>query len=168
MTGSSAMIHGRDTAPKRARARVALPIVCCTAVLACAAWAAWPLSEQRIEVAPISGPMPRAVAMDTIALDLAPFHAPLWVAPPAPPPSPVAAAPPPPLRLHLIAILRGSGPERPYRAALYDPESDKLIFVGPGDSIDGRTIERVGASELSLLDHGVTRTLSLNTEGGAP
>ena len=35
-------------------------------------------------------------------------------------------------------------------------------------TIAGRTIERIGAADLSLLDNGLTRTLSLRTEGRGP
>ena len=134
-------------------------------VLACAAWALRPLgAPPRVPASPIATPAahdgPAQPALDTAA-----FRAPLWVTPPAPPPPPGPTPPPPPLRLQLIAILK-EGAE--YRAALYDPDADALTVVGAGDTIAGRTVERIGAADLSLKDHGLTRTLSLRTDGGTP
>jgi hypothetical protein len=95
-------------------------------------------------------------------LDLAAFHAPLWVVPPPPPPPAAPAPPPPPLKLQLIAIVReGEG----YKAALYDPDQDKLFIVGTGERIAGRIIEEVRAGDLTIQDHGISRTLALKSEG---
>jgi hypothetical protein len=48
-----------------------------------------------------------------------------------------------------------------YRASLYDPDSDKVLEVGPGETIAGRTVESVTAAEVKIKDGGLTRTLSL-------
>jgi len=107
-----------------------------------------------------------------VALDDAAFHAPLWLAPP-PPPAPAAEPPKPeplaPLKLQLLAIVRGPGAEEetPYRAMLYDPDSDKIIEVAAGDLIAGRTVVGVTPHEITLRDRAGTRTLSLRSEGSA-
>jgi hypothetical protein len=132
-------------------------------ILACGVWALRPLGSPTVVSSSVSRPAPRDEPVQ-VALDTAAFRAPLWVAPPAPPPAPAPAPPPPPLKLQLIAILK-EGSE--YRAALYDPEADTLTVVGRGDTIAGRTIERIGAADLDLSDRGLKRTLSLRTDGGA-
>ena len=141
-----------------------LPAVCMLAILISALFAAWRVTKPTMEAPSITVAAAGAAEPGVAPLDTSVFRTPLWVAPPAPPPGPVAAAPPPPLRLQLVAILRDKGE---YRAALYDPDADKLVVVGPGDIIAGRTIERVGAADLSLRDNGLSRTLSLRTDGGA-
>jgi hypothetical protein len=154
-----------QAAPARSgvRHRQVLPIAAAAATVTCGTWALWPLRTEPFSVPSIIGNRGESSPSAAVALDMTPFHAPLWVAPPAPPPPPPAAALPAPLKLQLIAILRDG--DAGYRAALYDPDTDKLTIVGTGDSIAGRTIERIGAADLSLKVGGLTRTLSLRTEG---
>jgi hypothetical protein len=130
-------------------------------VTGCALWAFWPLPRERVE-APSTDPVAAPQQHDDAPppVDLAAFNAPLWVAPPPPPaPAPVVAAPPkPPLKLQLIAIVR-EGEAR--KAAIYDPDQDRLFIVGKGDSVAGRVIEEVRASDLTLTDNGGKATLAL-------
>jgi hypothetical protein len=138
------------------------------AIAACGAWAFWPLAASPVAAPVVLVDSSTPDAAPRVCLDTNAFRAPLWVSPPAPPPPPapsVAAAPPPSLKLQLIAILREGGQ---FRAALYDPDADKLTVVGPGDSISGRTVERIGAADLALKDQGLVRTLSLRMDGGRP
>jgi hypothetical protein len=95
-------------------------------------------------------------------LNLAAFRAPLWVVPPPPPVAAAPPPPPPPLKLQLVAIVREG---EVCKAALYDPDQDKLFIVGKGERIAGRIIEEVRAGDLTIRDHGVNRTLALKTEG---
>jgi hypothetical protein len=155
--GAAANSAGLPSVPSLRR-----PVVVASAVVAaCAVWAFWPMPREQVEapsIEPVATPQQHDGA--PAPLDLAAFNAPLWVAPPPlPPPAPVVAAPPkPPLKLQLIAIVR-EGEAR--KAAIYDPDQDRLFIVGKGDSIAGRVIEEVRASDLTLTDNGAKATLAL-------
>jgi hypothetical protein len=143
-----------------------LPILACgVAVLTCGLWAFWPLDRTLVEAPAITVAAAGGGPSGPVPLDLAAFRAPLWVAPPAPPAPVAAAPPPPPLKLQLIAILSENGQ---YKAALYDPDSDRLTVVGAGNTIGGRRIERVGKSDVVVMDGALARTLALRTEEGRP
>jgi hypothetical protein len=105
-------------------------------------------------------------------LNLAAFRAPLWVAPPPPAAPPVAPPPPPPMKLQLIAIVSDQAAGgQPGRAALvYDPDQDKLLTLHEGDSIQGRTIERISDADMCIRDGSGPRTLALRPDrsGGMP
>ncbi|MCW5775666.1 MAG: hypothetical protein KIS87_04370 [Phycisphaeraceae bacterium] len=102
------------------------------------------------------------------ALDLAAFHAPLWVTPPPPPPPEPTPAPPTPLRFQLLAVLQERGG---LAAVLYDPDADRLLVVAEGQELaQGRTVERVTTSDVRIRDAAGARTLALEQSGapGAP
>lgn len=103
------------------------------------------------------------------ALDLDPFRAPIWVAPPGPAAEaePAKQAPPPPLKLQLLAITREG---ESYLAVLYDPETDRLHVVGAGESVGGRSVDSVEAGAIALRDGSGVRTLALrdDRQGGGP
>lgn len=132
-------------------------------LLALAWWALAPLPEDAIEAAPASEteePLHREPVQ--VELDQAAFHAPLWIAPPAvnevtakadPPPPP-----PPPLKLQILAIVRDSEGDR---ALLYDPDTDKPIWVKGGQAIGVRTVERVTAGTVEIREGTLLRTLAL-------
>ena len=119
------------------------------------------VATPRIEVAPLAKPT-------IAALDLAAFRTPIWIAEP-PPPAPVAAAPPPPppppLKLQLLAIIRE---DNTHKAAVYDPDTDRLLVVSAGEKLGLRTVEQVDATSLTLRDDTGQRVLALKTEGGTP
>lgn len=127
-------------------------------------WVWWPLGSASVtppEITAAARPVPTPLVA---ALDVDAFRAPVWVAPPpvsaaAPPPPP-----PPPLKLQLLAIMREG---TAYKAALYDPDSDRLLVVGSGDRVSGQTVDGVAADRVSLRDERGVRTLSLR-EGGGP
>jgi len=132
-------------------------------------WAFMPLPEVTIDTPRESPPnLPRSAPEPTrLALDLAAFHAPLWIAPPSPPaptPVPKPEPPPPPLKLQILAIVRESGGADDHggnRALLYDPDTDKPIWVRPGQTIGRRTVERITAEAVELRDGTLLRTLAL-------
>jgi hypothetical protein len=146
----------------------ARPIAAATglAFAACAVWALWPLPAPHVEIPSFEAPpieQPQRKSLPP--LDLAAFRAPLWVAQPPPPALPAPTPPPPPLRLQLVAIVQEHGA---YKAALYDPDQDKLFIVGAGESVSGRTIEQVGSGAVTIRDGGLLRTVSLKSEGNGP
>lgn len=141
---------------------------------ACVAWAFWPLRAAVLPsslkpLAPSSAMTPRKAN----PLELAAFRAPLWVAPPPPPAPPTPSAPPPPLKLQLIAIIAGpndgssSDLDRTRAALLYDPDQDKLITVHQGETLNGRTIERITENDVRIRDGAGARTLALRADGPA-
>jgi hypothetical protein len=100
-----------------------------------------------------------------VALDQAAFRVPIWVAeaaPPTPPPA-IATPPPPPLKLQLLAIVKEG---ETYKAAVYDPDSDRLLVLGAGDRVGVRTVNAVSRSSVTLRDETGTRTLALKDAKG--
>ncbi len=88
------------------------------------------------------------------ALDRAAFAASIWNPPPALERTAEQAPTrqhPPPLRLQLIGIARDAGPggDQVLRAALYDPDTDRLHILAEG--------ERVGAVTVIAVEPGVVR-----------
>ncbi|MBX3378387.1 MAG: hypothetical protein KF678_15440 [Phycisphaeraceae bacterium] len=134
---------------------------------AAAAFALWPVQARHVTVSPIdhAEPARRTLA----ALDLTAFRAPIWVAelsPPAPPAPSPAPPPPPPNKIQLLAIIRDSDSGK-YRAAVYDPDTDRVLVVAAGERLGIRTVEQVDRSSLTLRDAAGTRTLALK-DGGVP
>lgn len=128
----------------------------------CAVWALWPLPAVHVDTPRIEAGPPAPEPTRTVEpLDTAAFRTPLWVAQPPPPPPPAPAPPPPPLRLQLVAIVREGDV---YKAALYDPDQDRLLVVGAGERIGSRLVEEVSAGEVTLKDGALTRTLALREE----
>jgi hypothetical protein len=98
------------------------------------------------------------------ALDRDAFRAPLWVAPPAPPPMAAAPPPLPPLKLQLLAVVHEGGEGGTYKAMLYDPDSDKILLAGNGDTVVGKKVEKVTAAGVQIRDGTGLRTLALRTD----
>lgn len=137
--------------------RVLVP-VCGLAIAVSGAIALWPLPPPRSLLAPTQSADEEVVPFRLASLDLDAFRVPIWVAPPPPPAPPTPEPPPPPLRLTLLAIVREGNN---YKAALYDPDTDRLLVVASGESVSGRTVESVQSDRVSLRDSKGTRTLVL-------
>jgi hypothetical protein len=164
--------HLRSLASSKARTR-ALTATAVGAACVCAAWAVWPLSRQAI--LPFERPAPpsesSAPHLEAPPLNLAAFDAPLWREPvlaaaePVPPSAPPPPPPPPPLKLQLLGIVgEPSGDTITYRAALYDPDSDRIIVVTSGDTVAGRTVTTVEAGSVALALGTTTHTLLLRPD----
>ncbi|MCC7389842.1 MAG: hypothetical protein IT431_13865 [Phycisphaerales bacterium] len=129
-----------------------------TAVVVLAAsalWSWWPLPALPTADPALRPPADDAGTIDGPApLDRAAFAASIWNPPPAPErtaeQAPTASTPPP-LRLQLIGIARDAGPggDQVLRAALYDPDTDRLHILAEG--------ERVGAVTVIAVEPGVVR-----------
>lgn len=143
-------------------------VVIAAAILASATFAVWPRTPRKIVVPTLERHASRE-AKPASALDLAAFRIPIWVAeapPPAPPPTPVVP-PLPPLKLQLLAIIgekQTDGMTR-YSAAVYDPDSDRVLVVAAGEKVGPRTVEHVNQDTLTLRDDAGQRVLALK-EGG--
>ena len=133
-------------------------------------WAFWPQAVAPIAVAKVDDhapashkPVTPAVRSDFLALKL-------WT-PPAPPAEaakPAAPTPRPPLKLQLVGITRESGQgEGTVRAALYDPETDKLLIVASGEKVGVFTVTSLTNDEIGLADNQGVRMLSLRDDGRA-
>ena len=98
--------------------------------------------------------------------DQSAFAVRLWNPPPPPPEARNAlvagqtAPPPKPLRLQLIGIIDDG---RQLRAALYDPETDRLLIVATGDRVKQHTIT-ITADAVELADGRVTHRLTLRKD----
>lgn len=136
-------------------------------VAACGLWAFLPLEPARVNDPEIAAGTTAAPEPARLALDLAAFNAPLWVAPPPSPKVADAAPPPPPpvpLRWQLLAIVQeDSG----YKALVYDPDTDKVLALGEGDESGPRRVARVTPTSMDVRDASGVRTLALR-EGGRP
>lgn len=134
-------------------------------LLACAGFAVWPIKTSPV-VSPVVA-QPETTKAQIAALDLAAFRVPLWVADPAPP-APAAAnapAPPPsPLKLQLLAIIHEG---EVYKAAVYDPDSDRILVVAAGEKIGARRVDMVDETTLTLRDDTGRRVLALKAGGGS-
>lgn len=135
-------------------------------------WAAWPLAEAPPIDADLTAPAEVEHGPDEAPpLDRAAFAARIWNPPPAP--SPAAAAPAaveagPPPRLRLIGIAHDSGVdgEPILRAALYDPDTDKLHLVASGEHVGGVTVSAIDGGGVSLDDGGRVSRLALRDDPG--
>lgn len=146
-------------------------------ILACAAWALWPLPSSTPSNAArdhardtntlIDDPhaAERTVEQqsneqsDGHAISLASFQTPLWVVPPPPPPPPEPTKPapppppPPPFKWQLISITRehASNAAPSFIAVFYDPQADRLVNARAGDEVTARRrVERVFADRVEI------------------
>ena len=110
---------------------------------------------------------------DAVAIDLAAFRTPLWVAPPAPPAPPptpptpaksVPEPPPPPMKWQLLAIIgeRTSEASSQPRAMLYDPDADTIIELSKGQQNAGRTVMSISGGRIVIRQGKHTHTLCLD------
>ena len=125
-------------------------------------WSWWPLPAPHTPDPTLQPPTNDAETIDGPApLDREAFAALIWNPPPEPEraveSAPTANTPPPP-RLQLIGIARDAGPDgdQVLRAAIYDPDTDRLHIVAQG--------ERIGAVTVLAVEPGVVRLDS----GGRP
>jgi hypothetical protein len=142
---------------ERAAAALAAP-----ALLAAALWASWPLPRSpHPHSTPETSDHPTDAVEPRAPFDRQAFAATIWNPLPQPErPAELAPSPPPPPppRLQLIGIARDAGPDGLpiLRAALYDPDSDRLHILAAG--------ERIGAVTILAVEPGLVR---LDT-GGRP
>ncbi|CAG0985503.1 hypothetical protein PHYC_02000 [Phycisphaerales bacterium] len=140
--------------------------------MACGVFAVWPLSpieigttanlerEPENDIAP---PLLHASSQALPPFDVAAFDAPVWLAPPTPIAETTAASTPaPPLRLQLLGIVSDRGA---YHAVIYDPDADRVVVVSGGDTLAGRTIDRIGPDSVAIRDDSGVRTLALRAGG---
>lgn len=149
-------------------------IIALCAILATGAWSLWPLGALRAAssaLAAIDGSENAAsntgpTTSTNPSLDTTAFRTPIWVVPPPPPPPPTPPAPPPPpppLKLQLIAIRNEEGR---LVAIVFDPDQNKLLSLVDGETIAGRTVERVTPLAVELRGFGATQALSLKPGNG--
>lgn len=161
-------MSGMRTHPARAR----LITVATIAAVGLTAWWAFRPLPTPVWPEPAAAAEPAPTPVQLAALDTRPFSAPLWVAPPAPPAAPAPPPPPPPLppfKLQLIAVVQepagtSTGQMQTMAALMYDPDTDKLITLRPGDEVAGRTIIAITTTGVELRERTTTRTLALREE----
>lgn len=144
---------------------------CWTLLLVSGLWALWPVRMPTISAREFAAGHDPAPASSSLALDLSGFNAPVFTLPPTPKVEVAAsppALPPPPFKAQLLGIERVEGDIQAFRAVMYDPEMDKIVHRGTGDSVMGRTIVSVTEKEVSVKLGQGTTTLSLRPKAGAP
>ncbi|MDQ7012450.1 MAG: hypothetical protein Q9O74_00975 [Planctomycetota bacterium] len=146
------------------------------AVLAVLSWSAWPLPAPPLIDTPLADPTPptKDVSHDGTEhiepFDIGAFTAAIWN--PAPEAPTVATGPrarpalPPPPKLQLIGIARDTDEHgNPVlRAALYDPDTDRLHLVASGEHIGPVTIAAVDTEGVSLEIGGRTSRIALRDD----
>lgn len=148
-------------------------------LVALAAWVLWPheAAESGSMVAAQS-PEPRAqsdvrwvapsLARNAQSIDVKAFDAQLWKVPPKPieiasEPPPPPPSPPPPLKLQLIGILENATnsaatvesdqyPPTELRAALFDPDTNKIYTVAVGGNVLRYRVKSISAELVELVD----------------
>jgi hypothetical protein len=71
------------------------------------------------------------------------------------------------MRLQLLAIVQregASGESGGYSAVIYDPDSDRVLVAVEGEQLAGRTLRKIEAGRIELLDQGTVRRLSLRDD----
>lgn len=154
----------------RRRERLALAVGGC-AVFAAMVWAFVPLAPVPEVSTELRTPtLERALKRGPLPLDRAAFAAKLWNPVPkpvtpsvVPEPRQAAAAPP---RLQLIGIVNESAADGSsvLRAALYDPDTDRLHIVESGKSIGRVRVASVAVDSVRLDIDGREATLALRDE----
>lgn len=132
-----------------------------------ALWSWWPLPAPHTPDPALQPPTNDAETIDgPTPLDRDAFAALIWNPPPAPPraaESAPTASTAQPLRLQLIGIARDTGPggDQVLRAAIYDPDTDKLHIVAEGERIGAVTVLAVEPGVVRLENGGRTSELRL-------
>lgn len=85
----------------------------------------------------------------TQALNVEAFNVKLWNPPPPPakPETVIAAEPTKPFNLQLIGIITEGAQ---HKAALYDPESDRILIVSAGDTVRDHVVTNVTERMIEL------------------
>lgn len=116
---------------------------------------AWALLSPGVEAAlapAVEGPQAESISsqMAVAPIDVAAFDVQLWHIP-APPPEPdarLAKSAEVTANLILVGIVHTEGQ---LRAALYDPEDDRIHFVADGDVVRGVKVVRVTGDRVELV-----------------
>jgi len=105
------------------------------------------------------------------AFDARVFDVALWTPPPAPVVKDVIAAPPPPpppLKYQLLGISGDGGGDGPRRAALYDPETDRVVLIAQGESVSGFVVRTLTHDAIEFVDGTRVERLSLREPASTP
>jgi hypothetical protein len=147
-------------------------VTCLVGAGAVAVTAAWALRVHEAPASPevtfrsasaVTDEAEQADPFDPAAFDVA-----LWHVPPAPEPvvEPTPERPPPPPRLTLVAIIREPAEDGrdALRAALHDPDQDKLLTVAAGEAAGAWKVMRVTNEGVELSDGQRTSWLALRPD----
>jgi hypothetical protein len=137
-------------------------------IVACGWWALMsrPLTDTADSPISLKSPTDENAAQTAPLEQIDPnvFAVKLWNPPPPPPtPETLASKPEPtkPLKLQLIGIISEVGA---HKAAVYDPDTDRLLIVASGDKVAEHTITEITAKTIELSDGRSTRTLRLTED----
>lgn len=98
-----------------------------------------------------------------VGIDASVFDVALWTPPPAPVVKDVVAVapPPPPLKFQLLGISGDGTKDSPLRAALYDPDTDRVILIGQGERLSSFTVRALTNEAIEFVDGARIERLSL-------
>lgn len=152
----------------QARATAAVSVI---ALTACAWWALSPLEYEPISSITLREPAPETADDALQPLNLAAFNAVIWRSPPTSVANQLKnkPTPPPALRLNvqLVAITSDTsaadiGVTR--RAAVYDPDKNRLLLLAEGDTVGRFTLTAIDAGSVTFTSGAHVATLKLRSD----
>lgn len=108
-------------------------------------------------------PVPPSEPDGAAGIDASVFDVALWTPPPAPvvKDAVAVAPPPPPLKFQLLGISGDDTKDSPLRAALYDPDTDRVILIGQGERLSSFTVRALTNEAIEFVDGARIERLSL-------
>lgn len=96
-------------------------------------------------------------------IDASVFDVALWTPPPAPvvKDAVAVAPPPPPLKFQLLGISGDGTNDSPLRAALYDPDTDRVLLIGQGEKLSSFTVRTLTNEAIEFVNGTRIERLSL-------
>ena len=148
---------------------VRIGLICCLVALA---WAFWPHRGDGAIEKVTSRTSEDAIAAASAVRNIDPnvFDVALWTPPPAPVAKDVVAVapPPPPIKFQLLGISGEGTNDSPLRAALYDPDTDRVILIGQGEKLSSFTVQILTNEAIELVDGTRVERLSLRDPAVSP
>jgi hypothetical protein len=144
-------------------------VVCCASVFV---WAVWPWTFRHTDHLATSAERQRSAAQGGTSpattragIDPSVFDVSLWTPPPMPPVPrsdvAVVSPPPPPLKLQLLGISGDGSGKAPFRAALYDPDTVRVILVSHGEMLSRYTVRALTGEAVEFVDGARVERLTL-------
>jgi hypothetical protein len=135
-------------------------------VTALGVWALGPLDPEALPEVALSAPGSSSRQAAALMLAAAPFEACLWHVPelpaePAPANRPSSPPQPRPAALELVSIIHEP---QGLRAALFDPQSDRLLIVAQGERAGAQIVTAIRADAVELSEGPLISILKLAEE----
>lgn len=135
-------------------------------------WAFWPQRGDVVTDRATARTLDDAIAAASAdrSIDPGVFDVALWTPPPAPvvKDAVAVAPPPPPLKFQLLGISGDGTNDSPLRAALYDPDTDRVILIGQGEKLSSFTVRTLTNEAIEFVDGTRIERLSLRDPSSNP